>query len=89
MGVSEALQARVAHYQQLLPQVQSRPRHADMPYRLLNDRMRARLQATLDDGEGAYAGPDELIDYLQITQGHGAALEVLHRLEQRRDIQRY
>jgi phosphoenolpyruvate carboxylase len=66
VGVSDALQARVAHYQQLLPQVQSRPRHADMPYRLLNDRMRARLQATLDDGEGAYAGPDELIDDLQL-----------------------
>lgn len=66
VGVSEALQARVAHYQQLLPQVQSRPRHADMPYRLLNDRMRARLQATLEDGEGAYAGPDELIDDVQL-----------------------
>ena len=66
VGVSDALQARVAQYQQLLPQVQSRPRHADMPYRLLNDRMRARLQATLDDGSGAYAGPAELIDDLQL-----------------------
>ncbi|NYB77139.1 MAG: phosphoenolpyruvate carboxylase, partial [Stenotrophomonas maltophilia] len=66
VGVSDALQARVAQYQQLLPQVQSRPRHADMPYRLLNDRMRARLQATLDNGGGAYAGPAELIDDLQL-----------------------
>ncbi|WNH49399.1 phosphoenolpyruvate carboxylase [Stenotrophomonas aracearum] len=62
IAVSDALQARVAHYQQLLPKVVSRPRHADMPYRLLNDRMRARVQATLDDAEGAYASPQELED---------------------------
>ena len=62
VAVSEALQARVAHYQQLLPKVVSRPRHADMPYRLLNDRMRARVQATLEDAEGAYASPRELED---------------------------
>jgi phosphoenolpyruvate carboxylase len=62
VAVSDALQARVAHYQQLLPKVVSRPRHADMPYRLLNDRMRARVQATLDDAEGAYASPQELED---------------------------
>lgn len=66
VGVSDALQARLADYQQRLPDVQSRPRHGDMPYRLLNDRMRARLQATLDDGPGAYAGPDELIEDLQL-----------------------
>lgn len=66
VGVSAALQARLADYQQRLPQVESRPRHADMPYRLLNDRMRARLQATLDDGDAAYGGPDELIDDLQL-----------------------
>ncbi|OEY99886.1 MULTISPECIES: phosphoenolpyruvate carboxylase [Stenotrophomonas] len=62
VAVSDALQARVAHYQQLLPKVVSRPRHADMPYRLLNDRMRARVQATLDDADGAYASPQELED---------------------------
>ncbi len=62
VAVSDELQARVAHYQQLLPKVVSRPRHADMPYRLLNDRMRARVQATLDDADGAYASPRELED---------------------------
>ncbi len=62
VAVSDELQARVAHYQQLLPKVVSRPRHADMPYRLLNDRMRARVQATLDDADGAYASPQELED---------------------------
>ena len=66
VGVSDALQAQVAHYQQLLPKVSSRPRHADMPYRLLNDRMRARVQATLDDADGAYAGPHELEHDLQL-----------------------
>jgi len=66
VGVSEAVRARVDAYRALLPQVQSRPRHADMPYRLLNDRMRARLQATLDDAVGGYASPDELIDDIQL-----------------------
>lgn len=66
VGVSDALQARVADYQRRFPEVVSRPRHADMPYRQLNDRMRARLQATLDDADGAYAGPEELIDDLQL-----------------------
>ena len=66
VGVSEAVRARVDAYRALLPQVQSRPRHADMPYRLLNDRMRARLQATLDDAGGAYRSPDELVDDIQL-----------------------
>lgn len=72
VAVSDALRARVAHYQQLLPQVVSRPRHADMPYRLLNDRMRARVQATLDDADGAYASPRELEDDI------GLILDSLH-----------
>jgi len=66
IGVSDAVRARVEEYRQLLPQVQSRPRHADMPYRLLNDRMRARLQATLDDAPGAYASPEEFIGDIQL-----------------------
>lgn len=66
VDVSDAVRARVEEYRALLPQVQSRPRHADMPYRLLNDRMRARLQATLDDAPGAYASPEELIGDIQL-----------------------
>ncbi|MGX9721089.1 phosphoenolpyruvate carboxylase [Stenotrophomonas acidaminiphila] len=66
VGVSDAVRARVEQYRALLPQVQSRPRHADMPYRLLNDRMRARLQATLDDAHGAYASPEELTGDIQL-----------------------
>ncbi|MCW4454170.1 phosphoenolpyruvate carboxylase [Flavobacterium sp. MXW15] len=72
VGVSDAVLARVAEYRRLLPQVQSRPRHADMPYRLLNDLMRARLQATLDDAPGGYASPDEFIADIEL---------ILHSLE--------
>jgi len=64
--VSDELQARVEHYKVLLPKVTSRPRHADMPYRLLNDRMRARVQATMEDAEGAYASPQELTDDIEL-----------------------
>lgn len=62
VGVSEAVLAQVERYRALLPEAaaRSRPRHGDMPYRLLNDLMRARLQATLADAPGAYAGPEEL-----------------------------
>jgi len=66
VGISPAVLARIDHYQQWLPNVQSRPRHADMPYRLLNDRMRARIEATLEDKHGAYIGPEELIDDLNV-----------------------
>ncbi|WP_141453915.1 phosphoenolpyruvate carboxylase [Pseudoxanthomonas sp. z9] len=62
VGVSAEVLARVDEYRELLPKAaaQSRPRHGDMPYRLLNDLMRARLQATLEDLPQGYAGPDEL-----------------------------
>ena len=87
VAVSDALQARVAHYQQLLPGVVSRPRHADMPYRLLNDRMRARVQATLEDADGAYASPQELeeditliLDSLHANKGDHAGGFAVRRL---------
>ncbi|MER2177630.1 MAG: phosphoenolpyruvate carboxylase [Stenotrophomonas maltophilia] len=66
VAVSDELQARVDHYKALLPKVTSRPRHADMPYRLLNDRMRARVQATMEDADGAYASPQELTDDIEL-----------------------
>lgn len=66
VAVSDELQARVDHYNALLPKVTSRPRHADMPYRLLNDRMRARVQATMEDADGAYASPQELTDDIEL-----------------------
>ena len=69
VGVNAAVLAQVARYGQLLPQVQSRPRHADMPYRLLNDRMRARLIATREDAPGAYTCPQEFIEDLELILG--------------------
>jgi phosphoenolpyruvate carboxylase len=42
-----------------------RPRHADMPYRCLLTLMRARLEATLEEGHAeGYASADELLDDL-------------------------
>ncbi|HCV97203.1 MAG TPA: phosphoenolpyruvate carboxylase, partial [Stenotrophomonas sp.] len=66
VAVSAELQARVEHYKELLPKITSRPRHADMPYRLLNDRMRARVQATMEDADGAYASPQELAEDIEL-----------------------
>ncbi|WP_155645248.1 phosphoenolpyruvate carboxylase, partial [Xanthomonas translucens] len=87
--VSDALLAQLQRYRQLLPEAaaRSRPRHADMPYRLLNDLMRARLQATLDDAPGAYAAPAELeqdlqliLDSLQANKGLHAGWFAVRRL---------
>ncbi|WP_155615979.1 phosphoenolpyruvate carboxylase, partial [Xanthomonas translucens] len=87
--VSDALLAQLQRYRQLLPEAaaRSRPRHGDMPYRLLNDLMRARLQATLDDAPGAYAAPAELeqdlqliLDSLQANKGLHAGWFAVRRL---------
>ncbi|AKC86170.1 phosphoenolpyruvate carboxylase [Pseudoxanthomonas suwonensis] len=53
--------AQVERYRTLLPAAaaQARPRHADMPYRLLIDLMGARLRATLEDRAEGYASPQE------------------------------
>ncbi len=90
--VSEALLARLAHYQAELPQAaaRSRPRHADMPYRLLNDLMRARLRATLDDAPDGYGSPDEfaqdiqlILDSLEAHKGLHAGWFAVRRLQWR------
>ncbi|KAF1711323.1 phosphoenolpyruvate carboxylase [Pseudoxanthomonas kalamensis DSM 18571] len=61
VGVDAQVMARMQYYRELLPQAaaRSRPRHGDMPYRLLNELMRARLQATLDEQPEGYASPEE------------------------------
>jgi len=80
VAVSDAVQARIEAYRALLPEAvgTSRPRHGDMPYRLLNDLMRARLQATLDDAPGGYAGPQELEADIQLILDSLAANKGLH-----------
>ena len=62
VGVSPEVMARLEEYRALMPKAAalSRPRHGDMPYRLLNDLMRARLQATLEDRPEGYGSPEEL-----------------------------
>ncbi|KAF1694273.1 phosphoenolpyruvate carboxylase [Pseudoxanthomonas koreensis] len=61
VAVDEAVLARVESYRTLLPEAAAaaRPRHADMPYRLLIDLMRARLQASLDERAEGYGSPQE------------------------------
>jgi phosphoenolpyruvate carboxylase len=75
VGVDEAVLARVEQYRALLPQAAAaaRPRHADMPYRLLIDLMRARLQATLEDRAEGYGSPHEFatdIDLIRQSLEH-------------------
>jgi len=87
--VSDALRQRLEAYRALLPEAaaRSRPRHADMPYRLLNDLMRARLAATRDDAPGGYTGPEEfagdvqlILDSLQANRGVHAGWFAVRRL---------
>ncbi|WDS35819.1 phosphoenolpyruvate carboxylase [Pseudoxanthomonas sp.] len=68
VSASAALTARLAEYQKAMPEAaaRSRPRHADMPYRLLNDLMRARLRATLADAPGGYDAPAEFAQDIQL-----------------------
>ncbi|MFT4198894.1 MAG: phosphoenolpyruvate carboxylase, partial [Pseudoxanthomonas sp.] len=92
VGVSAPLLQRVEDYRALLPEAaaKARPRHFDMPYRLLLDLIRARLQATLDEAEVGYAGPQELADdvaliaaSLRANRGEHAGLFQVRRLQWR------
>ena len=62
-----SLLKRLADYREQFPRAAAtiRPRHADMPYRCLLTLIRARLEATLEDGHAeGYHSSDELIDDL-------------------------
>ena len=62
-----SLLQRLADYREQFPRAAAtiRPRHADMPYRCLFTLIRARLEATLEDGHAeGYRSADELIDDL-------------------------
>ena len=63
IGVDDAVEARIAAYTALLPEVASRlsPRLTDMPYRQLINLMRGRLAAALSGEAGAYTTADDLI----------------------------
>jgi len=67
VAFSEALLKRLADYREQFPRAAAtiRPRHADMPYRCLLTLIRARLEATLEDGHAeGYHSAEELIDDL-------------------------
>jgi phosphoenolpyruvate carboxylase len=92
VGVSAALDERLAEYRALLPEVGPAipPRHHDMPYRVLLEHMAARLAATLGDAPGAYARPAALLDDLGVIarslRAHGGAhagLTLVRRLARR------
>lgn len=60
---SEALSRRIDEYQRRFPDVADAvpPRHADMGYRVFLALVAARIDATRDDAEHAYPGPDALL----------------------------
>jgi len=87
--VAPALLQRLADYRALLPDVaaRARPRHADMPYRLLLELMEARLQATLEEAEAGYASHQAfladvtlLLDSLRTHRGIHAGGFAVRRL---------
>ncbi len=65
---SEALLERLDDYRSLLPKAAAaiRPRHADMPYRVLLTLIRARLRASLRDEAGAYHAAADFVADLQL-----------------------
>jgi phosphoenolpyruvate carboxylase len=93
IGVSEAVQARLQHYRELLPEAAAelRPRHLEMPYRCLLLLMVERLKATRSQrAPAAYANAGELIadldligDSLRANRGEHAGLFVLSRFRRR------
>ncbi|MDY0023245.1 phosphoenolpyruvate carboxylase [Arenimonas caeni] len=70
VGVSDALLRRTAAYAAGFPGAADaiKARHADMPYRRFLSLVAARIDATADDGEQAYAGPDELLADLRLVE---------------------
>jgi phosphoenolpyruvate carboxylase len=74
---SDAVQARIEAYAARFPAVAEAvpARHADMGYRVLLTLVRARLDATLVDGDDGYAGPDAFADDLALVarslESHG------------------
>lgn len=90
--VTAQLEARIDEYQDLLPKAAAaiRPRHRDMPYRVLLQLIRARLRVTQRDESTGYAQVAELAadlqviaDSLRAAHGEHAGLFAVRRLQQR------
>lgn len=73
--VSDVLRRRLDDYRKLVPEVAAgiRPRHADMPYRCLLILMRARLEATAKETQGAYRNAGEFADDVSLIAASLAA----------------
>jgi len=93
--ITPELRRRLDEYGERLRDVRDRipKRYQDMPYRGLLYYIEHRLRQTLDDGEAAYAGPDELLadlgliaDSLAAHRGALAGLFPLNRLRRRVEI---
>jgi phosphoenolpyruvate carboxylase len=91
-GISQALADRIADYAARMPEVSEQvpERHRDMPYRVFLCHVDARLKATLDDAEHAYAGAMDLRDDLDLIiaslsghRGRRAGLFPVERLRRR------
>lgn len=89
IGVDIAVLDRIEDYRQRLPgaAAELRPRHADMPYRLLSSLISARLSATERGDPTGYAAPEGLcadlrliIDSLHGHRGEHAGLFAVQRL---------
>jgi len=70
IGVSEAVLGRLGEYAERLPAVSKGipERHRDMPYRCLLKWVSARLNATLQEGEGAYSSAAAFIDDIALIE---------------------
>ncbi|MGA7437560.1 MAG: phosphoenolpyruvate carboxylase, partial [Luteibacter sp.] len=68
--LDDKLSRRLDEYRERLPDAAARirPRHADMPYRGFLTFVAARLEATLHEGDDAYASASEFIDDIALVQ---------------------
>ncbi|HUH14518.1 MAG TPA: phosphoenolpyruvate carboxylase [Gaiellaceae bacterium] len=68
VGVDEAVLDRAAEYRRRFPEraAEVRPRHRDLPYRVLLQLIDARLRATGADAAEGYAGAEELAADLEL-----------------------
>jgi phosphoenolpyruvate carboxylase len=89
VAIDAAVLARIEQYRAQLPAVSTglNPRYADMPYRILLAFVRARLRATAEEKEAAYASPAELLadieliaDSLRSNKGRNAGWFAVRRL---------
>ncbi|MGV8922856.1 MAG: phosphoenolpyruvate carboxylase [Thermomonas sp.] len=92
-GIDPAIDACIASYRTLLPQVPlPRARRANMPYRELLGLMGARLQATQAGSDTGYASPQALLEDLGLVEasllanrgehaGHFAVHRVVRRVQ--------